>query len=917
MGKIAKESTVIFRIKGDAKQLNNELAGAEKSAGGFAKGIGTKFTSIIKGVIAAAAIGKFIGKSLTEGANLEQSLGAIETLFKGSADKVKGYADEAYRTAGLSANDYMESVTSFSASLLQSLGGDTEKAADVANMALIDMSDNANKMGTSMEDIQNAYQGFAKQNYTMLDNLKLGYGGTKEEMQRLLADAQKLTGVKYDINNLSDVYNAIHAVQEELGITGTTAKESAETFSGSLASMKAAASNVLGNMALGKDITPSLNALAETTATFLFGNFIPMIGNVFKALPSAIVTFIKASIPHVKEAFNSMIQSLPDPFKNIVFSVKNFIKDFSLAFKAIGGIITGQFKTFEDLDNIFMGIFSTDQTNMILNFGNTIKNIFNDIKDTISNVFKSVGDIVGNSLVSPFDLLKSIIDNSISTIKAVFDTLSPAISTIFGGIKGFIKNFIDSFGGAKDSIGNNVSGILSFLGAFAGPIGLISFLFKNFGKQIGDTFSTIANSLAPLLSNLGSNLGNLFKSVMPLISSAISSILPVISQIVSTVMSVISTVAPVIINLVNQLLPVIMQIVQVIIKLGAALMPIIANLVSTLLPVINNIIKAVMNIVTAVAPAVIAIIQTIITIVQAMLPVITSIISVVANVVGNIITFVGTVITVVANMIAVIMSIISPIIAFIAMIISNIFSVISPIIAFIAGVFSTVFSIISGVFNTILNLISTYWNIVGGVISGITSVVSQVFNTISSTVSSVMSGVSSTVTGVFDAIKNAWNGLTGFVSGVFNGIGSAVQQLVDQVKGFVNVVIGGINGAIGLINKIPGVHIDNIPMLASGGLVGSATNAIIGEAGDEAVIPLERPKTLRKIANAIVGTMPNNAPQIAYSNGQLQTDQNMIIELYNTVDIDGKKASKALAEPIRLEINKKEKTARRLRGDRS
>ena len=166
------------------------------------------------GVIAAAGIGKAFTSALSEGAALQQSLGGIETLFKGSADKVKAYANEAYRTTGLSANAYMENVTGFSASLLQSLGGDTEKAADVANMAMVDMSDNANKMGTSMDRIQDAYQGFAKQNYTMLDNLKLGYGGTKNEMERLLADAEKLTGVKYDINNLSDVYQAIHAIQE-------------------------------------------------------------------------------------------------------------------------------------------------------------------------------------------------------------------------------------------------------------------------------------------------------------------------------------------------------------------------------------------------------------------------------------------------------------------------------------------------------------------------------------------------------------------------------------------------------------------------------------------------------------------------------------------------------------------------------
>lgn len=284
---------------------------------------GGKLVGKLKGIIATAAIGKALGSAISEGANLEQSLGGIETLFKDSADKVKANAAEAYRTAGMSANDYMELTTSFSASLLSSLSNDTSKAADVADMAMTDMSDNANKMGTNMEDIKNAYQGFAKQNYTMLDNLKLGYGGTKTEMERLLANAQKITGVKYDINNLSDVYSAIHVIQggvdelngglgdvnKGLGITGTTAKEAATTISGSFASMKAAAQNVMGQIALGMDIKPALSALAETMTTFLVGNLLPAVWNVISALPGALVTFIQTATPQLATA---LMQFVPE-----------------------------------------------------------------------------------------------------------------------------------------------------------------------------------------------------------------------------------------------------------------------------------------------------------------------------------------------------------------------------------------------------------------------------------------------------------------------------------------------------------------------------------------------------------------------------------------------------------------------------
>ena len=275
------------QIMPSAKGIHGSLSsllGGEASAAGESAGrsMGGKLVGAALGIISAAAIGQAFAAAISEGAALEQSLGGIETLFKESADTVKQNAAEAYRTAGMSANQYMELTTSFAASLLQSLGGDTEAAARISDMAMTDMSDNANKMGTDMERITDAYQGFAKQNYTMLDNLKLGYGGTKEEMQRLLADAQKITGVKYDIGNLSDVYEAIHVIQGELDITGTTAKEAAATLSGSLASMKASFKNVLAQLTLGQDVGPALNALAETTTTFLVGNLLPAVWNILK-----------------------------------------------------------------------------------------------------------------------------------------------------------------------------------------------------------------------------------------------------------------------------------------------------------------------------------------------------------------------------------------------------------------------------------------------------------------------------------------------------------------------------------------------------------------------------------------------------------------------------------------------------------
>lgn len=260
---LAEDGSVVIKIKGDDSPF-------QKVLGKIGSAVNTAVKASAAAVGAASAGVAALGTACINAyADYEQLVGGVETLFKDSADTIQTYADNAYKTAGLSANEYMETVTSFSASLLQSLDGDTEKAAAAADLAITDMADNANKMGTAMESIQYAYQGFAKQNYTMLDNLKLGYGGTKEEMQRLLADAEKLSGMKYDLSSYADIVEAIHVIQTEMGITGTTAKEASTTIQGSVASMKAAWANLMVGM-------------ADDTQNFdmLLSNFIESIGTV-------------------------------------------------------------------------------------------------------------------------------------------------------------------------------------------------------------------------------------------------------------------------------------------------------------------------------------------------------------------------------------------------------------------------------------------------------------------------------------------------------------------------------------------------------------------------------------------------------------------------------------------------------------
>lgn len=339
---------IIPSAKGISGKIKEALGDAPAQTGESAgQSMGSSLVGKLKAVIVSAGIGAAFSKALTEGAALEQSIGGVETLFKDSADTIKQYAAEAYKTAGVSANDYMEQVTSFSASLLQSLGGDTEKAAEYANRALVDMSDNANKMGTDIGSIQLAYQGFAKANYTMLDNLKLGYGGTKEEMARLIRDASKMTdiqeklGVTVDSSSMSfgNVVNAISVMQESLEIAGTTSEEAATTISGSMASVKAAFSNVLAGLTLGQDIQPALNGLADTVTTFFVDNLLPAVWNILSSLPGALTTFAQDLGPQlIGGLINSINQELP----GLGTAVGGITATIAGAFAALKALAAGQ-----------------------------------------------------------------------------------------------------------------------------------------------------------------------------------------------------------------------------------------------------------------------------------------------------------------------------------------------------------------------------------------------------------------------------------------------------------------------------------------------------------------------------------------------------------------------------------------------
>lgn len=512
------------------KELGSEVASAGVSAG---ESLGSKMMGAVSGIIAAAGIGKAIGASINEGAALQQSLGGVETLFKDSADKVKGFANEAYKTTGLSANAYMENVTGFSASLLQSLGGDTDKAAETANMAMIDMSDNANKMGTSMESIQLAYQGFAKQNYTMLDNLKLGYGGTKQEMQRLLSDAEKLTGVKYDMNNLSDVYSAIHAIQENLDITGTTAREAATTFTGSFESMKAAAQNVLGKLSLGEDIQPALQSLLETTSTFLFGNLIPMIGNILKQIPNLILGGIKGVFSGIfGEGLGSIMGGIVTALGSAFLAFK--------AFSAVTGLLSGIPAILTTIKTAVTGLFTAMSANpigiaiaaiaaltagLVYFFTQTEmgRQIWQGFMDWFSGVWQSVAPV-----------LTEVWNGIVETATTVWNNMMAVVAPIIQAVVDFIRSVWDGI----SLWWTENQGLIQQ--TFTTVWNAIQTVIQTVMPIIQSIIETAMNILAPFIETTWNNICTVVTTVWELIKIAIQTAMDVIGGIIKAVMAIIN-----------------------------------------------------------------------------------------------------------------------------------------------------------------------------------------------------------------------------------------------------------------------------------------------------------------------------------------------------------------------------------------
>lgn len=503
---------------------------------GFEKGINSiKASTVAAGNIMADAIKDVIGKVVELGksavnsyADLEQNVGGVETLFKKSSDKVIKNAEKAYKTAGISANNYMSTVTSFSASLLQSLAGDTEKAADVADMALTDMADNANKFGTSMESIQNAYQGFAKQNYTMLDNLKLGYGGTKEEMERLLEDAQKITGIKYDISNLNDVFQAIHVIQQELDITGTTAKEAEETISGSVSSMKAAWDNFLNGSGTFDQFVDSAKIAFENIAKAV-AELLPRIAKeIAGAVPQEFVDAVKKVIPYL-EGIGIIVLSW-----KIGKTVQGAVQAFQKA-RVTLSLFTAQANGATIAQGLFNGALTLGETLVGLLTGKV-----------------TLAQIATAGLTKAQAALKAVMSaNPIMLIVLAIGALVAAFVVLWNKCEWFRNFWIGLWDGIKNIVSSTVESIKKFFGnlinnikkAFSGISSWFSKTFNEIKNAITNVFSTVAqwfseNVIEPIkefFQPLVSWFTELFTSIFNCLASIVEVVIVLIQGCIQTI----------------------------------------------------------------------------------------------------------------------------------------------------------------------------------------------------------------------------------------------------------------------------------------------------------------------------------------------------------------------------------------------
>ena len=508
--KALKETSSAAKATGDSisgasdsgDSASGKWSGAFRKIGSGAVALGK---TVVAGVgVAAAGVSALATAAINSYADYEQLVGGVDTLFKDSSGKVQEYAKNAFKTAGLSANEYMETVTSFSASLLQSLDGDTTAAAEKANMAITDMSDNANKMGTDMALIQNAYNGFAKQNYTMLDNLKLGYGGTKEEMQRLLADAQAISGIEYDISSYADVVDAIHVIQTEMGITGTTAKEASSTISGSVTSMKASWQNLL--TAITSDDLPFddyVNSFVDSVST-VAENLLPRLSTALGGVVQLVDKLAPVIISKVPELFSQILPS-------VISAAVGLINSIVSELPALLGVLTNSL-----LPQLLTGVVSVTNT-LISALPTVIQSICSALPSLIPLLISGLVSMIVTLCANFSQIIQPIIDILPELIVVLVTTLLQNLPILLSGIGQLVVGIIQAIPQILSGLWEAITTLASE--ATSKLFGKIEEWIRQLFPKSADTVLDILTTIKDYFSTLVQNIGEILSVVVSVIST--------------------------------------------------------------------------------------------------------------------------------------------------------------------------------------------------------------------------------------------------------------------------------------------------------------------------------------------------------------------------------------------------------------
>ena len=733
--------------------------GVSRSSGLLGK-LGTVAGGI--GALAAAGMGALTGAvsaiggaALSAYADYEQLVGGVDTLFGSASGKLQGYAADAYRTCGMSANQYMTQATSFAASLVSSCGGDVGKAADYANTAMGDMSDNVNKMGSDMADVQNAYQGFAKQNFTMLDNLKLGYGGTKEEMERLIADANKLReaqGKSADltIDSYADVVEAIHTVQENMGITGTTANEAATTISGSIGMAKAAWENFITG--LGRD---------DVDFSKLTDQLLTSIGAVAKNVAPRVAQIGQG----ILDAFPAVLAGLGTVLAPVLSEA--LATAWNIAVRALSGLGIH----LPEVDS--SQICATLDT--VMQAASAVVSALRTVVETIGPVLSSVASIIGGAVGSAIDALAPFASYFASQMLPALVSFGSAAASAFAAV----WPVLSQFGQTVKGIGAAAMPVLS--NAFAMIVPLVSqaiSLVMQLISAASPLISQVAGALMPALTAVGTALSNLAGAVLPGLAAAVQIVFSVIQMLMPVIQTVLSVVG---------------SIVSVVVTVVAQVISVIINAVATITSVISLILSVVSGLVTAIATFVGAILETVGICIS-------TVVALVAGVVSTVVTFFG--------------SLASSVTSAVSGMVSGVASFFASMASTLASAASSIFSAVSGAFNAMVGAVSGAVGSMMGVISGIPGQImgffadcgSWLIDSGASIINGLTSGIQSAIGGAIDAVASGISEIRSYFpfspakKGPFSGHGYTTFSGQALMEGWAQGIGAGADDAVSAIS---------------------------------------------------------------------------------------------------------------------